>query len=416
MRFPDPQKVDPLALHMPSRPRAVVEAAFVIAFVLSVSLASGLVIAAALIVVGVVLVRPWNAVHGSPARRVVTAVLLVPALVVPVLLERAHDVSGRRIGVQLEQASLLPSDPVREGGVAKIVAVVPGSPGAGRLLVGDRIVALAGRPLATADPVADVVARVGTEDVPVDTSVDVLRGGALVSVPLHVPWPKSRSAASGAKAIQAFVGAHIFASLAIRGICVIALVILLARADGQRVRQLGLLRAGALREIAMGLPAMFGAFGANLIVAIPIGLVSLVAGDALQRDMNSRAEGLSVLTAQGTGMGAFFTFAITAVFAAAFEELVFRGFLVPRLRSVTGSWVAAVVLANVAFASGHLYEGVAALFQTFAIGVYFSLLLLWRGRLESAIFGHASFNIAMFAVITALEKSGALEALRHAKP
>ncbi len=416
MTFPDPQKVDPLALRAPSRARSAAQATFVVSFVLAHSLTGSFAIAAVLIVVGVVLVRPWNAVHGSRARRGVTALLLVPALVVPMLLERAQDVPGRRIGIQLERASRLPGDPVHEGGDAKIVAVVPESPGAGRLFVGDRVVGLAGRPLSAADPVADVVARVATDDVPVDTSVDVLRDGALVRVPLRVPWPKSRAFAPGAKTLQAFVGAHLFASLAIRGISVIALVILLARADGQRVRQLGLVRAGALREFALGVPAMLGAFGANLLAAIPIVLVSLVAGDALQRDMRSRAEGLGVLTAQGTGLRAVAFFAITAVFAAAFEELVFRGFLVPRLRAVTGSWIAAVVLSAAAFAAGHLYEGVAALFQTFALGVYFSLLFLWRGRLESAISGHAAFNVAMFSVMTALERSGALEALRHVKP
>ena len=168
-----------------------------------------------------------------------------------------------------------------------------------------------------------------------------------------------------------------------------------------------------MRESAWGLPGAIGAFGTNLIAAIPIGLVGLVAGDALQRDLSSRAEGLSTLIAQGTGLRGILAFAVTAVFAAAFEELVFRGFLVPRLRHVTGSWTVAVLLANVAFASGHLYEWVAALFQTFAIGVFFSILLLWRGRIESAIVAHASFNVAMFTVITVLEQSGALRVLER---
>jgi membrane protease YdiL (CAAX protease family) len=410
---PDPETVAPLLERMPTRRRAALEIVFVTAFVLAMSLTTSALLAAALVVAGLVLVRPWSPVHGSIARRAITALVLVPALVVPALLERADDAQGRRIGVQLERAAALPGEPPIEGGIARTVAGVPGSPGAGHVRVGDRIVALGGRALDAADPVGDVVARVGSTELPVDTSIDVLRDGARVSVPLHVPWPTGPAASPPARALRTFVKEHLFVALALRGVCLIVLVLLLARADGQGPRQLGLVRAGAARESALGLPGAFGAFATSLLAAIPIGLVGLVAGDALKRDMSSRAEGLSTLVAQGTGLRGIGAFAITAVFAGAFEELVFRGFLVPRLRHVTGSWAVAIVLANVAFASGHLYEGVAALFQTFALGVYFSVLLLWRGRIESAIVAHASFNVAMFAFISALEQSGGLRALER---
>ncbi len=370
---------------------------FVIVFALAPSFTTSLTLGVALLVGGLVLVRPWSAVHGSPAGRALTLVALVPALLLPPLLGLSEVAAGRRIGVQLEAAALVPDDPVKEGGVAKVVAVTPESAAAGRLVVGDRLVSVAGKPLAAADPVADVIARVHSEDTPVDVAVGVLREGALVSVPLHVPWPGSTSAVAGA--IGGVVRAHLFASLALRGLCMIAFVIVLARSDGQSLRQLGLVRRQAPREIVMGLPAMIGAMGANLIVAVPIGLVGLAFKDALPGLARTRSEGLRIFTAQGTDARALLAFAATAVFAAAFEELVFRGFLVPRLKRVTGSWIAAVVLSSALFASGHLYEGAAALFQTFAIGAYFALLLLRRGRLESAIVGHALFNVVMFAFI-----------------
>ena len=398
---------------MPTRARAAVEAAYVIAFVLAISLTSSVFVAAALVALGVVLVRPWSAMHGSVARRVLTALVLVPALLVPPLLERSEDPAGRRIGIQLERGTRLPGEPADEGGVARIVSVVPDSPGAGRVLVGDRVVALGGRPLGAADPVADVVARVGSAELPVDTTIDVLRDGAKVTVPLHVPWPKGVTPSPRARAVRAFVREHLLASLAIRGVCLIALVVLLAHANGQRVRQLGLVRVGALRESALGVPGAAGALAASIVVAIPIGIIGLLARDAMARDMGKRAEGLSVLASTGSGVRGILGFACAAVFAAAFEELVFRGFLVPRLKHVTGSWLVAVVVANAAFASGHLYEGVAALFQTFAIGVYFSALLLWRGRIESAIVAHTSFNVAMFTAITVLDQSGALRTLER---
>ena len=379
------------------------------ALVLSGSYTSSVLLALALVAVGVVLARPWSAVHGSIAHRGATVLVLAFALVVPTLLARAHAPPGRRIGVTLERATAAAGDPTVEGGIARIATVVPASPAAGLLFVGDRIIAVGGHPLAASDPVRDVVDRVASSELPVDTTVDVLRDGHRTSVGLHVPWPAGETGPSRLDRLRAVVGEHLFVALALRGVCLIAMVVLLLRSNGQNVRQIGLRREGALRECALGVPGAFGAFVTNVLVAIPIGIVGLLAQKALERDIKSRAEGLSVLVGPGsTSVAVLGGFAVTAVFAASFEEVVFRGFFVPRLRHATGSAALAIVLASVAFASGHLYEGVAALVQTFALGVFFCALLLRRGRLESAIVAHTTFNIVMFAMIAAVRQSGLL--------
>jgi len=404
---------DKLLVAMPSRARAAIEVGFVAATIFASTLSTSIALPIALFVLGVILVRPWSAAHGTVAQRIGSALLLVPALGLPLLMERpVEDASARRIGVQLEATPASASG--ASGGVAKVVAVVPGSPAAGKLAVGDLVVALGGRPLDAADPSGDVVKRVRSRDLPVDTTVDVVRGGAKTSIALRVPWPDEPRRLRFA-AVASFVQAHLFLMLVLRGLSGIALVWLLARANGQGAAQLGLARQGLGREVVWGLPGALFAFVADVASAVPALVASAFAQDALQRDMGRRTEGLGQLLPQGSVLA----FAVTAVFAAAFEELVFRGFLVPRLRHVTRSWIVAALVASAVFASGHLYEGVYALFQTFVLGLYFSAMFLARGRIESPIVAHAVFNTVVFAIAKGLSESGVLERMQsvvdHAK-
>jgi len=407
---------DTLLQNMPSRARAAIEIVFIAATVFASTLSASIVLPIALFVIGVVLVRPWSAVHGSVVHRVGTVLLLVPALAIPLLMERPiDDAPVRRIGVQLERVAPAPDDAAK-GGVARVVSVAPGSPADGRLVVGDRLVALGGAPLDRTDPSSDVVRRVRSHDLPVDTTADVVRDGVPRAVPLHVPWPADAPRARRIAAIATFVQTHLFAMLALRGVSGIVLAWLLVRANGQGFSQLGIERHGLGREAARGAVGVFGAFAADIVSAIPaLVIATAFAQDALQRDMERRTEGLGQLLPQGSVLA----FAVTAVFAAAFEEVVFRGFLVPRLRHLTGSWVAAVLVAGAVFASGHLYEGVYALFQTFVLGLYFSRMFLLRARIEAPIVAHALFNTAIFAIAKGMSESGFLESMQrvvdHAK-
>jgi membrane protease YdiL (CAAX protease family) len=86
------------------------------------------------------------------------------------------------------------------------------------------------------------------------------------------------------------------------------------------------------------------------------------------------------------------------------EELVFRGFLMPHLRRLTGSWVAAVVLSVGVFASLHLVDQVpAALISISAIGLVFSLVTIWRRSIVPAIIGHALFNTGAITMMKLME-------------
>jgi membrane protease YdiL (CAAX protease family) len=140
-----------------------------------------------------------------------------------------------------------------------------------------------------------------------------------------------------------------------------------------------------------------------------VGLALRVVGEAfrssfVEREATARS-GVLVTLFGGTPMLAF---VLAMIVTATFEEVVFRGFLLPRLRVATGSWGVAIAVSSLAFGAGHLYEGLVAIVQTTALGVFFSLAFLRRRRLLPVVLAHASFNVIVFGILTFLSRSGAM--------
>lgn len=80
------------------------------------------------------------------------------------------------------------------------------------------------------------------------------------------------------------------------------------------------------------------------------------------------------------------------------EELFFRAYLIYRLRQIGPGTVAAVVLSALMFASGHAYQGIAAL--AFAAVAGCTLGALWVRRPDLAAFAaaHSVYNIAAILI------------------
>lgn len=92
------------------------------------------------------------------------------------------------------------------------------------------------------------------------------------------------------------------------------------------------------------------------------------------------------------------TLCLTMVVVAAYEELLFRGFLLTHLRRITRRWWAAVLLSSALFAAIHVGEGVgtqspATAVPLFLIAILWSGVTIWRRSLIPAILGHALFNM-----------------------
>ncbi len=90
---------------------------------------------------------------------------------------------------------------------------------------------------------------------------------------------------------------------------------------------------------------------------------------------------------------------LTLSFVVGFaEESAYRGYLITRLQKLTGSRTAAVVIACIAFAVGHLYQGYAGGVLIFFYGLMFAALFLISGSLWPGIIAHIIHNaMAPFA-------------------
>jgi membrane protease YdiL (CAAX protease family) len=94
------------------------------------------------------------------------------------------------------------------------------------------------------------------------------------------------------------------------------------------------------------------------------------------------------------------------VLAAIGEELVWRGFALPRVAGLLGgsrgAWLAALALVNAAFGLAHLYQGATGVIEAALAGVLLGALYLASGRnLVLPMAAHFVSNAIDFVVIYA---------------
>ena len=88
------------------------------------------------------------------------------------------------------------------------------------------------------------------------------------------------------------------------------------------------------------------------------------------------------------GPAEFLLAGLLVVVVAVAEETIFRGYIILRFESLTGSSVAAVALSSLIFALGHGYEGTAGVITVGFLGLFFALVYLSRRSLVAPIVMH----------------------------
>jgi len=178
-------------------------------------------------------------------------------------------------------------------------------------------------------------------------------------------------------------------SLALRGGGVFILIALLVRRRGQRAASVGLRRKGRLADIALGVAALALTYGLIFSTLLILWLL----WPEIAKQLNENAERIMALVPNLRPLGFL---AITAIIGL-YEELVFRGFLMPRLRRATGSWTAAIFLSTILFTALHAFEQtLAALIMVTLLSLIFSLLTVWRRSILPAIVAHWLFDFSQF--------------------
>ncbi len=83
--------------------------------------------------------------------------------------------------------------------------------------------------------------------------------------------------------------------------------------------------------------------------------------------------------------------------AAVVEEILFRGYLIEKVRQLTGSWALAVIVSIAAFTYAHLaFWGAVHLIPVAMAGTVFALLYVWRRDLPSNMLAHFITDAAGF--------------------
>ncbi|GAA4754779.1 hypothetical protein GCM10023264_22440 [Sphingomonas daechungensis] len=121
------------------------------------------------------------------------------------------------------------------------------------------------------------------------------------------------------------------------------------------------------------------AWGFGLAVAAFVILLACLAGFS----------DLGIHYGEGSGISRALPVTFLAVMRAGIsEEVLYRGFALERLQSLTGSkWIAAGVTL-VLFAAFHFRQGMAGVFLAFVLGGLFTAYYLWKRDLLATITGH----------------------------
>lgn len=166
-------------------------------------------------------------------------------------------------------------------------------------------------------------------------------------------------------------------SIILRDLALVSLILFLFWHNGEPVDRIGWTFKNGWKEAFWG-----------LLLFIPFFYITGVFEQALQ------ASGFSIpstplpsfLTAKGTVES--FVASLLVIVVAVAEETMFRGYLILRLKAVTASPAAAIVLSAAIFSLGHGYEGSAGVVTVGVMGLVFALVYLWRQSLVAPMVMH----------------------------
>lgn len=155
-----------------------------------------------------------------------------------------------------------------------------------------------------------------------------------------------------------------------------AIALFFVWSDGERLPAVGWTSRRLPREIGLG-----------VLLYIPMVVLLVIISWLIQEAGLDLPKGPPVFLVPRSLSEIVLAIVLVAVVAIA-EETIFRGYLILRLRAVTRSTTAAVVLSCLVFASGHLYEGGTGVVAVGVMGIVFALVYLWRKSLVAPIVMH----------------------------
>lgn len=197
------------------------------------------------------------------------------------------------------------------------------------------------------------------------------------------------------QALVARLGFPLLAVLMLQGVIILAGMYLLLRRRDQNWRDIGF-RQLRSRDVGLGALALLLVFAINAAVSV-IGLQ--LAPELVETHQGRLSEAARMLA----GDLPLAAVAAAMLFTGFYEEVLARGFLLTRCRTLLhGRW-GPVLLSSALFGLGHFYQGWLGVVQTALVGIVFARLTLQWGSLWPAILAHAALNTISLGVLRALD-------------
>lgn len=187
--------------------------------------------------------------------------------------------------------------------------------------------------------------------------------------------------------------AMLLPTISLRALGAIVIIAALARGRGQSARSVGFSWLEMPLNVVIGLAALLVVYG---LIFVVMPLLWLFWPDVVREEMNENARRIMELV---PNLRPAEFVPLTAIIGI-YEELVFRGFLMTRLRRGTGSWTVAVALSTVIFTSLHAFDQTrSALVVVAILSLVFSLATIWRRSIIPAIIAHALFDFSQLLLL-----------------
>lgn len=138
-------------------------------------------------------------------------------------------------------------------------------------------------------------------------------------------------------------------------------------------------------NLLLGLAALGVAYG----LIIPWALAMQYLMPAMAESLNENAEAIMSFLPRQSPIHFLWMFLAVGIY----EELLFRGFLMTRLRRLTGGWTWAAIVSSILFIVPHLFEQKAiALVPIGILAAVFCVVTIWRRSIVPAIVAHWLFD------------------------
>ena len=177
--------------------------------------------------------------------------------------------------------------------------------------------------------------------------------------------------------------ANVAATL-VAGTLMLATVLLIVRGSGRPPASIGWRSDFLALDIGLGVGLLFVVLAFFYAITVVLAIFSPESFDRM-RDTQRNIE------AAFPRMTPPWILAINAC-VAVYEEFVFRGFLLTRLRRLVRWWPAAIVMGAAMFSVLHLYQGGMAVVMIFLLGLFLGGVFAWRRSLVPVIVLHFLFN------------------------